>query len=170
MVPKGLNVRPTADRVKESIFSILGDVVEMARVLDLFAGTGALGLEALSRGAAFSLFVDRHPASLEAIGKNISLTGVAPQARVVRMDLSRAAPSRGKLDGPFDLVFMDPPYGKRLAEIVLERIHHAGILSPQARIVIEHEAQLRLSDLHPAWNIVTHRKYGQTAVTFLEFG
>src|SRR5215217_5383113 len=127
-------VRPTSDRLRETIFNILahgyGDPVSGARVLDLFAGTGAMGLEALSRGAAFALFVDESAAARGLIRENVEALGVGGQSRLFRRDATRmgaAAPNE-----PFSLVFCDPPYGKGLAERALASCAEGGWLVPDA--------------------------------------
>src|ERR671928_1268286 len=140
--PSSDAIRPTSDRLRETIFNILqhgyDDPVEGARVLDLFAGTGAMGLEALSRGAAFALFVDDSAQARGLIRENVEALGVGGQSRLFRRDATRlgaAAPNE-----PFSLVFCDPPYGKGLAEKALASCVEGGWLTPDALIVIE-EAQ-----------------------------
>jgi 16S rRNA (guanine966-N2)-methyltransferase len=153
-MPKDGRVRPTADRVREAWMSILGEELRNARVLDLFAGSGALGLEALSRGAAEATFVELNPPSLEALRANIETLGVAERAKVHRGDALRFA--AGLEPGVFDVAFADPPYATDAADqiVALFRRH------PFARI---------LSVEHPAGRQVEGdetRRYGDTAVTF----
>lgn len=154
VAPKGLIARPTQDRVREAWFSILGQEVQDARVLDLFAGSGALGLEALSRGAASAVFVEKARHSLEALEKNIETLGVKDVAKVVKGDALKYA--EGLAEGGYDIVFADPPYdlgaGSKLIALFRAR--------PYARILcIEHRATEVLAgdDL---------RRYGDTAITF----
>lgn len=154
VAPKGLIARPTQDRVREAWFSILGAEVRGARVLDLFAGSGALGLEALSRGAVSADFVEKARHSLEALEKNIATLGVGDAAKVVKGDALKFA--EGLTPGAYDIVFADPPYdlgaGSRLIAMFRDR--------PIARILcIEHRATEVLAgdDL---------RRYGDTAITF----
>jgi 16S rRNA (guanine966-N2)-methyltransferase len=129
--PAGLDVRPTADRVREALFQVLGDV-EGLLVLDLFAGTGALGIEAISRGAADAVFVDSDPRAIQAVRRNLKATGIA--AHVHKWEALAFLATR---PGPFDLVFLDPPYSSahRLAGPLAERL--PPILSDDARIVSE---------------------------------
>jgi 16S rRNA (guanine966-N2)-methyltransferase len=154
VLPKDSRVRPTADRVREAWMSILGDALADARVLDLFAGSGALGLEALSRGAAHVTFVELQPASLRALDQNIESLKVEPWVTVQRGDAMRYAersPERG-----FDVVVADPPYSIDFAErlVALFRRHPFGrILS------VEHRSDLSL-------NGDDTRRYGDTAITF----
>jgi 16S rRNA (guanine966-N2)-methyltransferase len=154
VLPKNERVRPTADRVREAWMSILGAAILDARVLDLFAGSGALGLEALSRGAAHVTFVELHPASLEALERNIAALGVADQVTVYRGDAMRYA-ERAE-ERAFDIVLADPPYSIDFAErlVALFRRHPFGrILS------VEHRSDLSL-------NGDDTRRYGDTAITF----
>ena len=154
VVPKDERVRPTADRVREAWMSILGKALADARVLDLFAGSGALGLEALSRGAAHVTFVELHPASLRALDQNIAALGVADWVTVHRGDAMRYAERAG--EASFDVILADPPYTIDFAErlVALFRRHPFGrILS------VEHRSDLVL-------NGDDTRRYGDTAITF----
>src|SRR4029079_1876778 len=136
--PKSQAIRPTADRLRESLFNILahahGDPVSGARVLDLFAGTGALGLEAISRGAAFALFVDDGTEARALLRQNVEALGVAA-TRLFRRDATRLAPVHSV--EPFSLLFLDPPYGKGLAEKALASAREGGWLTNGALIVVE---------------------------------
>src|SRR5215210_2262570 len=137
--PGSDRVRPTSDRLRETIFNVLahayGDPVAGARILDLFAGTGAMGLEALSRGAAFALFVDDSAAARGLIRENVEALGVGGQSRLFRRDATRLGPAAP--NAPFSLVFCDPPYGKGLAERALAACAAGGWLTVDALIVIE---------------------------------
>ena len=154
VLPKNERVRPTADRVREAWMSILGAAVLDAKVLDLFAGSGALGLEALSRGAAHVTFVELHPASLEALERNIAALDVADRVSVYRGDAMRYA-ERAE-ERAFDVVLADPPYSIDFAQrlVALFRRHPFGrILS------VEHRSDLFL-------NGDDTRRYGDTSITF----
>lgn len=131
LAPAGLDVRPTSDRLRETLFNVLGQTVEASRVLDGFAGTGALGLEAWSRGAGAIVFVERAPRALQALAKNIDACGAAEACAIIRGDFLavRVAP-------PFDLVLLDPPYGIEDLLPVMDRA--AGLVAPAGRIVLEH--------------------------------
>jgi 16S rRNA (guanine966-N2)-methyltransferase len=137
--PKSDTIRPTADRLRESLFNILvhayGDPVDGARVLDLFAGTGALGIEAASRGAAFVLFVDDGAEARALLRQNAESLGLGGTARIFRRDATKLGPVY-PLE-PFSLVFLDPPYGKDLAEKALVSARDGGWLMPKALIVVE---------------------------------
>jgi len=160
------HLRPTSDRVREAIFNLLingghGDPLQGARVLDLFAGTGALGLEALSRGAAGVTFVDDGAVALGLIRRNIGLMRAGDRAEVIRRDATRLGPLRG---AAFDLIFLDPPYGQGLGEAALVAARAGGWLAEGALIVWE-EGRVPLT---PAgFDPVDQRRYGDTVVTLL---
>ena len=162
VAPRGWKVRPTSDRVREAVFSILGDRVEGARVIDLYCGTGALAIEALSRGAASAVLVDRD--TRPALG-NVQRLGLDARAELVRADVGRwlgevsSSPAAGK----FDLVFVDAPY--RLADRVTEDLntHLPHLLAKGGRAVVESGARrpLRIDSLEP----LRQRRYGAADVT-----
>jgi 16S rRNA (guanine(966)-N(2))-methyltransferase RsmD len=132
-VPAGDAVRPTSDRLRETLFNVLGPTLDEARVLDGFAGTGALGLEALSRGAAQVTFIERDPAIVRVLASNIETCGVSAACRVVRADVLAA-----RLDaGSFDLALLDPPYA--LADLAAPLAHIAALMRPSGRVVLEHD-------------------------------
>ncbi len=141
--PRTRPIRPTADRLRESLFNILihghDDPVTGARVLDLFAGTGALGLEALSRDAAFALFVDEGAEARALIRENVAALGLGGVTKIFRRDATRLGPAH-PLD-PFSLVFLDPPYGRGLAEPALIAARAGGWLAADALIVVEEAAE-----------------------------
>jgi 16S rRNA (guanine966-N2)-methyltransferase len=168
--PNSDAIRPTSDRLRETIFNILahsyGDPVAGARVLDLFAGTGAMGLEALSRGAAFALFVDDGAQARGLIRENVEALGLGGATRLFRRDATRmgaAAPN-----APFSLVFCDPPYGRDLAPRALAACAAGGWLSPGALVVVE-EAQGVEVSLPAGFEDLDRRDYGETGVVFGRF-
>jgi 16S rRNA (guanine966-N2)-methyltransferase len=140
--PGSQAIRPTADRLREALFNILahgyGDPVRDARVLDLFAGTGALGLEALSRGAAFVLFIDNAAEARGLIRANVDALGLGGVTKIFRRDATQLGPA-GPVD-PFSLAFLDPPYGQGLAERALASALEGGWLTPDALVVVEEAA------------------------------
>ncbi len=162
------HLRPTSDRVRESLFNVLqggrlGDPVGGARVLDLFAGTGALGLEALSRGAQHVTFVENGRAALGLLRKNIEKTRTEANVAVVARDATRLTAS----DAPaFDLVFLDPPYGKGLGEKALQAAAEAGWIAGGAMIVWEDSAP---KGALPGFTTLDSRRYGDTHITFQRF-
>lgn len=159
----GAHLRPTTDRVRESLFNVLTkyDLFDGARVLDLFAGTGALGLEALSRGAAHVTFVDNGRAAQKLIAQNIAKLKVQQNTTLMRCD-ARHLPSQAV---PFDLVFLDPPYGKNLGGPVLTAAQAAGWLAPDAFVVWEEAGPMTAPE---GFGLQDHRKYGDTHVTLLQ--
>jgi 16S rRNA (guanine966-N2)-methyltransferase len=164
--PPGLNTRPTSAKVREALFAILGPRVIDARVADLFAGSGALGLEALSRGAAWCLFVDQAPAALKLLGQNIAALGLMGRAKVVGLDLASPAAARRLAEqGPFDLVLADPPYGKGLVAATLA-LAAGGLLAPEAWLVVEHSPRER-PEAPEGLELSDRRAYGQTELSFL---
>ncbi len=160
------HLRPTSDRVREAIFNLLvngpyGNPVQGARVLDLFAGTGALGLEALSRGAARAAFVDDGAASRAILRRNIELMRAMGTTDVWRRDATRMGPNRGP---GYDLVFLDPPYGKGLGERALASLTEGGWLNQDAIIVWEEGAAAAAPT---GFVQLDQRRYGDTFVTLL---
>ncbi|SLN64935.1 Ribosomal RNA small subunit methyltransferase D [Pseudoruegeria aquimaris] len=160
------HLRPTTDRVRESLFNTLlggryGDPVTGARVLDLFAGTGALGLEALSRGAAAACFVDDGRKAQALVAENIRLCRAGNRARLLRRDATRLPENT---EAPYDLVFLDPPYGKGLGEKALAAALAGGWIAPEALIVFEDSAPAA----PPGFGAIGEKRYGDTHITFLE--
>src|SRR5215831_3638520 len=143
--PASQAIRPTADRLRESLFNILvhayDNRIEGARVLDLFAGTGALGIEAISRGAAFALFVDNGAEARALLRNNVEALGLGGVTKVFRRDAANLGPAH-PLE-PFSLVFLDPPYGKGLAEKSLNSARDGGWLKPEALMVVEEAADAK---------------------------
>ncbi len=145
--PKGLDVRPTEDRIKESLFNILGNISPEAIVLDLFAGSGSIGIEFLSRGSLKSYFVDISPASLSIIKENLIHTDFLDCSEIIRKDAKRAINDFNKNHMKFDYIYLDPPFkNKDLLLSTLEEISNKQILLPQGIIIIEHEKELILED------------------------
>ncbi|MFK7897522.1 MAG: 16S rRNA (guanine(966)-N(2))-methyltransferase RsmD [Myxococcota bacterium] len=165
-VPKG--VRPTSDRVRESLFSALGSV-EGAHVLDLFAGTGALGLEAYSRGAARVVYVERSRSVARALTQRLERLSLAeePSIQMHVVDAMKGIARLAAMDGEaFDLAFLDPPYADEDREALVETLFESGVLSPDARVVVEGPTRHPLRPL-PGVRIVDERKYGDTQLTWL---
>jgi 16S rRNA (guanine(966)-N(2))-methyltransferase RsmD len=157
--PDGSATRPTSDRVREALFSVLGTSVQGARVLDLFAGSGALGIEALSRGAASAVFVDRAPRAISAVRANLAALGIdADVRRIEARAWLRTASARSEA---YDLVFLDPPY-RRAAELGRELSEAlAAVLAPGARVVTESD---RRDPLELDLPVADERRYGDTVL------
>src|SRR5882762_6276869 len=166
--PSSRDIRPTADRLREAVFNILthayGDAVTGARVLDLFAGTGALGLEAISRGAAFALFVDDGAQARALLRENVQALGLAAITRIFRRDATRLGPAHPV--EPFSLIFLDPPYGKGLAEKALESAHAGGWLTREALIAVEESVEAAFK-APERFEELERRKYDDTEFTIL---
>jgi 16S rRNA (guanine966-N2)-methyltransferase len=166
--PKTATVRPTTDRLREALFNILthsyGDPVDGARVLDLFAGTGALGIEAISRGAAYALFVDEGVEARALLRDNIESLGLGGVTRIFRRDAARLGPAH-PLE-PFSLVFLDPPYGRNLAEKALNAARDGGWLKPEALMVVEEavDAKFKTPD---GFQELERRAYDDTEFVFI---
>jgi 16S rRNA (guanine966-N2)-methyltransferase len=162
---KGLNLRPTSDRVKEAIFDILQDHIAGQQVLDLFAGTGALGIEALSRGAKRAVFVEESPRSLMALRKNIEGCQAKDQAQVLPREVTHGIKILEAQGESFQLIFLDPPYQKGLANKALKVLAGSSIVSPDTLIIVEHSSNEELLSI-PRLQRVDARKYGNTLVSF----
>ncbi|MCK4851959.1 MAG: 16S rRNA (guanine(966)-N(2))-methyltransferase RsmD [Candidatus Omnitrophica bacterium] len=132
------DVRPTKDRIREAVFDIISERVAGARVLDLFAGSGAYGLESLSRGSGDTVFVDNDIRCVKIINDNLALIGAAEQARVVAKDVFKATELLGKNKKDFDLIFSDPPFNRDMAKKTLITVNQYDILSPSGLLVLEH--------------------------------
>lgn len=167
LVPRSGKIRPTSDRVREAIFDILGPTWTVRRVLDLFAGTGSLGIEALSRGAQEAVFVEQGKGILTVLRGNLKTLGLKSRAWVLPLAAKKGIAILGEREEVFDLILMDPPYGKALAGKILEEIARRGILSPTGVIVAEHSSREEI--LPPLGLTLTQqRKYGDTTVSFFQ--
>ncbi|MDH3473293.1 MAG: 16S rRNA (guanine(966)-N(2))-methyltransferase RsmD [Rhodospirillales bacterium] len=171
LAPEGLAVRPTSDRTREALFNILASgrgvpALEGAQLLDAFAGTGALGLEALSRGAARVTFMESLPAALATLRRNIGLLGEEECGRVLQADVLRPPPAK---DGPVRIVLMDPPYGQGLAAPAIAALAAAGWIGPETLIVVELMAGEAFAPPQ-GFAIRDERKYGKARLVFLGRG
>ena len=166
--PRGEGIRPTAARVREALFSILGGRLDGQRVLDLFAGAGTLGIEAGSRGASHVVFVEREKGHLALLRENARLLEGVAEYQVIGMDAKRAIGRLAEEQDPFDLVFLDPPYGKGLSSVSLEQLGKAGeqLLFREAVLVAETEGHEELPEQVGGWTAADKRSYGQTGLTF----
>lgn len=163
LTPPGDRVRPTLDRVREALFSILAPQIPGARFLDLFAGSGANGIEALSRGAAEAVFVDDHPQSLACLEKNLETTGFKPQSRVLRYRLPEGL---ARIAGPFDCIFADPPHEFGHYPELLAAIDGARLLREGGTLIVEHARRHPLPDTAGQLARTRERDYGMTTLSF----
>lgn len=168
IAPAGMATRPTADRIKESVFNILTGSVQAKRVLDLFAGTGALGVEALSRGAASAVFVDQAKAALSAIRCNIRNLGLEDRTRVIQWNILKNLNCLIPDRKAFDLVFMDPPYGANAVSPALAGLLSCGTLTAGARVVIEHSSREPIVQPMGRLVLIDQRRFGKTLVSFMD--
>ena len=166
LAPVKGRIRPTAAKVREAVFSILGPAVGGLRVLDLFAGTGALGIEALSRGAAEGVFVEDHPESLKVLRRNLADLGLADRTTVWPLPVTTALKQLAGRGEPFGLAFLDPPYRGPEAVAALTALAELPLLAPGARVVAEHSRRESLPEAVGALTRLTVRRYGDTQVAF----
>ncbi len=172
-----MSIRPTSDKSREALFSILGDQVQDSRILDLFAGTGALGIEGLSRGGHSAIFVDNNPVALKLIKANINLVNNCisqetnePVAQVIRNDLVKCCQSLFKnLENQkqiFDIIFLDPPYDKGISFQILKQIDKSNLLDKNGLIIAEERSNVVLPSEFDKIKIFDRRKYGDTGFWF----
>lgn len=158
-------VRPTTDRVKESMFNIVQDWVYDSQVLDLFAGSGALGIEALSRGASQAVFCDNSLDSIKIIKSNIEKARVADRSQIVSGDFKRCLRDMEAKNQSFDMIFVDPPYYEGLFEEVLDTIRSYKILKKDGIVIVEHDAKRPIGQVE-GLEVYKEKKYGITMLTF----
>lgn len=164
----GDNTRPTLDRVKESMFNMIQLHLYNAKVLDLFAGSGALGIEAISRGAKECCFVDEHRESMRVIRENVTKTKFNNNSTTRLMDFPRALKSLQREGKAFDLIFLDPPYGKGFVEEALKIIAQENLLAPDGLVIIEQDKKESLEISEEDYFLWKEKKYGNTFVRVLK--
>jgi 16S rRNA (guanine966-N2)-methyltransferase len=164
----GYAIRPTADRLRESIFSIIAARVPNAEVLDLFAGSGAFGLEALSRHARAAVFIDNSRAAVTVIYRNLEMCRLLDRARVILSDINRGLDRIPMPQPRFDLIFMDPPYDRGFVQNGLNLLRRNPILAPGHCLVLEHSSREPLPFDLKGYVLHDQRRYGKTLVSFLE--
>ena len=165
----GRMIRPTGNRQRESMFNILSHEVGDAGVLDLFAGTGVLGIEALSRGAKFAVFLDQFKGAISVIKRNIRSCKLEEKAKIIRWNIRYGLSCLKTAPLEFDLVFMDPPYNRGDIRPALENLHKTGRLKVGSTIVIEHSSGEPISVDETDFSLIDQRRYGKTLVTFLDY-
>lgn len=164
----GSSTRPTTDKVKEAIFNMIGPYFDGGIGLDLFAGSGGLGIEALSRGAKKVIFVDKDRKAIQTIYDNISSCGLEEKAEVYRNDAERALKAIKKRELAFEFIFLDPPYKKQQLIMLLEIIDKEHLLAPKGKIICEHGSEVQLPDFVGHLSVQKREKYGIITITIYE--
>lgn len=154
--PNTDTTRPTTSMLREAVFNICAGYIDNARFLDLFAGSGAMGIEAISRGAAFSTLIELDPKALECIQANVKLLDISSQVKVIKADVLKALP---KLAGPFDIIYVDPPYEKQ-TEAVLDLVHAHNLLAPEGRLYLEQRYDAKADFNQCSFEHMGSRRYG----------
>lgn len=160
--PRGMETRPTSDKVREALFAILTGRFEGEPVLDLFAGTGALGIEALSRGASEATFVERRREACQVIRQNLAHTKLAHRAHVHCLPIARALPA---LEGAFELILLDPPYALPGLHDIMAMVGGAGVLRDQSVVVLEHTPRFAVFEQYGRLELQRQKVYGDTAIS-----
>lgn len=166
--PKGKNTRPTTDRVKESLFCLLGPRVQGVRFLDLFAGSGAIGIEALSRGASEAIFIDSDIKSVEIIKDNLRTTDLHSEAKVFCIDIFKGLSVLARKEERFQMIFLDPPYEKGFEDKILEFIAQSKILDSKGLVVVESSKRTELAEDYSELVMVRQETYGDSKINFFE--
>jgi 16S rRNA (guanine966-N2)-methyltransferase len=164
-----MRIRPTADRVREAIFNILANQVQGAVVLDLFAGTGAFGIEALSRGAKYAVFVDNSEKAIATIKKNVRSCALEQSTAIIKWDILKSLNCIKSFDPAFNLVFLDPPYKKDCIKPALINLSQNDAMVKGACVVIEHSFYEPIPAEIPVFAITNARRYAHTLVSFLKY-
>jgi 16S rRNA (guanine(966)-N(2))-methyltransferase RsmD len=167
VTPRSQSLRPTSDRVKESLFNILREEMEGKLVLDLFAGTGNLGIEALSRGAEKTIFVEKRRQAIRLIQKNLAQCGLEERSEILPKDSSRAIGILKERGESFDLILMDPPYEKGWIQRTLRKLNSHPIYHEDSILVIEHTRREPLPQPMEGWNLIRQQQIGDTLLSFL---
>ena len=165
----GTKTRPTANRTREAIFNIIASQIPGSQVLDLYAGTGAFGIEALSRKADAAVFIDNDKDCIAVLQANIKTLSLQNQTRIIRWDLIKNLDCLESVSPTYDLVFIDPPYLKNMIEPTLQNLHLSRSLVSGARIIVEHSLREPVLTQQLPFEIADQRKYGKTLVTFLDY-
>lgn len=164
--PKGMNTRPTSDRAKEALFSILGDIYVGKKVADLYSGTGSLGLEALSRGAHYCVFIDKDRRAIDAIKNNAKKSKLEKNTLIICMDVNKALGSNDIKEYRYACVFMDPPYNKSLLSDTIEKIYEGDIIDDEGILVVEHSKGEMPPDKIAGFVCTDRRTYGLVNFSF----
>lgn len=166
----GMATRPTTDKVKEAMFNIIGPYFDGGRSLDLFAGSGGLSIEAVSRGVAEAVLIDRQYAAIKTISDNVAVTKAPERFEILKRDTRRAVPELASRGDKFDLVFFDPPYAQQKIIAQMTQLRDLGLLNPAARIVCETDEQAQLPQDVAGFTFIEQRHYGITVLTIYRLG
>ena len=166
---RGGKTRPTADRIREAIFNILSSRLDTPVVLDLFAGTGALGLEALSRGAQTAIFIESRKNALSVLRRNVNAIGLEDRATILKWDILKNLNCLKAYPARINLVFMDPPYDRQMVEPTLSNLHTSGGLVAGAQVILEHSPREVIPVDDVPFHLEDQRTYGKTLVSFLSY-
>lgn len=166
LAPEGLDTRPTSDRVKEALFNIISKKIHASNVLDLFAGTGNLGLEAISRGAKRCTFTEKNNNTYRILEKNVSNLGFAGSCELYKMDAIELLTNLGKQNKKYDIIFLDPPYSMGLVEKSIELINKHMLLAEKGIIISEHDETERVQEKVEALVNYRTERYGRTKIYF----
>ncbi len=161
-VPRSLHIRPTSDRVRGALFQLVGQTVENAKVLDLYAGTGALGIEALSRGAASADFVEHNGRLCQVIDQNIKSAGFAGRGKVHKASVKQ---SLATLEGMYDLVLLDPPYEMRELKEIMVGLGDSNLVSDMGMVILEHSKRTVVEERHGTLRLEKQKRYGDTCIS-----
>ncbi|MBB3109345.1 16S rRNA (guanine966-N2)-methyltransferase [Paenibacillus phyllosphaerae] len=165
----GTNTRPTTDKVKEAIFSMIGPYFDGGLALDLFAGTGGLGIEALSRGIDRAIFIDMDRISVDIVKHNVTAANVAERAEIYRNEAGRALKALEKRGSAFSLIFLDPPYRMKEMDALMLDLAERGLVEDGAKVVVEHDADHVYPETAGAFEQLKYARYGDTAVTIYRY-
>lgn len=164
--PKGRKTRPTLDRVREALFSILGAKVVEARVLDLYAGTGAIGIEALSRGAAHCEFIEMDAECAVLLQRNLEAARVESRANIQRLRLPEGLSRTGHAEEEYDLIYADPPFGFTDYSLLCTELVRNGLIGPEGVVIVEHDARASLAECSAELVCFREARYGKTCLSF----
>ncbi|MGD9250718.1 MAG: 16S rRNA (guanine(966)-N(2))-methyltransferase RsmD [Desulfobacterales bacterium] len=165
--PRGRRIRPTTDRLRETIFNIIGSEIRGQKIVDIFAGTGAMGIEALSRGADHAVFIDNYAGALECVRANLAPLAISHQWNIIRWDAGENLSCLGAFQRRFDCAFIDPPYNQGLAARTLTHLVACGAMTDGGLIILEHAHKERIDPDPAQLTLWDQRRYGKTLVTFL---
>jgi len=168
--PTGMDVRPTTDRIKETLFNILAPYIYESEFLDLFAGSGGIGIEALSRGAETAVFVDNNNMAVNCVRKNLEITGLEKKAEVLRMDAQAAVSRLYSQRKTFDIIFLDPPYRQELEKNILLSLEKYKLLKDDGMIIVEASSDTEFGYLEDScFKITREKKYGSNKHLFIAY-